>query len=118
VDDEPLLLDTMEIMLRSVGYRVTAQAHSAEALQIFQARPDDFDLVVTDQTMPEMTGVELAHALLQIKADTLIILCTGFSELVSPDQAKDVGIREFLYKPIGIHDLAQTVKKVLESGSK
>jgi len=118
VDDEPLLLDTMEIMLRSVGYRVTAQAHSAEALQIFQARPDDFDLVITDQTMPEMTGVELAHALLQIKADTLIILCTGFSELVSPDQAKDVGIREFLYKPIGIHDLARTVKKVLESGSK
>ncbi|RPI77908.1 MAG: response regulator, partial [Desulfobacteraceae bacterium] len=118
VDDEPLLLDTMEIMLRSIGYRVTAQAHSAEAMQMFQAHPDDFDLVITDQTMPEMTGVELARALLQIKATVPIILCTGFSELVSPDQAKIMGVREFLYKPIGIHDLARIVKKALESSTR
>jgi FixJ family two-component response regulator len=65
-----------------------------------------------------MTGVELVQALLQIKATVPIILCTGFSELVSPDQAKIMGVREFLYKPIGIHDLARIVKKALESSVK
>jgi len=83
-------------------------------LEAFRAGPDKFDLVITDMTMPNMTGVELARKLMEIRSDIPIIICTGFSEKISADKAKAMGIREFLMKPIVRDQIAGTIRKVLD----
>lgn len=87
---------------------------SIEALEVFQAQPNKFDLVITDQTMPNMTGEELSKELMRIRPDIPIILCTGYSELITEDKAKSMGIREFVMKPLVARELAETVRKVLD----
>ena len=104
-----------EQMLESLGYQVTPVGDSQTALQIFQAEPQNFDLVITDMSTPLMTGVALAQALLAIKPDLSIILCTGFSEIINRDKAKAIGIREYIMKPIIKRDMARVVRKVLDS---
>jgi len=86
-----------------------------DALEAFRAGSDRFDLVITDMTMPNMTGVELATQLLEIRPDIPIILCTGFSDLTDVKKAKATGIREFLMKPIVKDQIASTIRKVLDS---
>ena len=93
---------------------MVARTSSVEALAAFRAQPDRFDLVITDQTMPNMTGADLAGALLRLRPDLPIILCTGFSEVISPEQAKSLGIREFVLKPMVTRDIARTIRKVLD----
>ena len=114
IDDEEALVETGEDILAELGYDVTCRTSSAEALALFRADPSRFDLVITDQTMPEMTGFELAKQVLAIRADMPIIMCTGFSYVVNEDKAKAAGIKAFAIKPLTKREVAQTIRKVLE----
>jgi len=87
-------------MLESLGYRVKAMTSSSEALQTFQDTPKGFDLLITDMTMPNMTGAVLSQRIHAIRSDIPIILCTGFSELIDGEKAKALGIQEYIMKPI------------------
>jgi signal transduction histidine kinase/ActR/RegA family two-component response regulator len=114
VDDEKALIDLGKQMLERLGYKVVSRTSSVEALEAFRANPHKFDLVITDMTMPNMTGDELAEKIMAIRTDTPIILCTGFSERITEEQAKKMGIREFVMKPLVMSDLAKTVRRVLD----
>jgi PAS domain S-box-containing protein len=114
VDDEQIIVQMSQRMLEGLGYQVTAMTSSVAALQYFQAQPQAVDLVITDMTMPHITGAQLAQKLLAIKQDLPIILCTGFSELINEKKAKAIGIREYIMKPIVIHELAMVVRKALD----
>ena len=100
VDDEPAIVELMVQRLRRLGYTVTATTSSVEALSIFRRTPEAFDLVITDMTMPEMTGDKLAAALFEIKAQVGIILCTGYSSRISADRAAQIGVKALLMKPL------------------
>ena len=114
VDDEKGVVDAIFTMLEGLGYHVTARTSSIETLEAFRNKSNAFDLVITDQTMPYMTGKDLARELMSIRPDIPIILCTGFSEQIDMDKAIDMGISAFVMKPIVMHELAQTVRKVLD----
>ena len=114
VDDETMLVDMSQQILQRLGYQVTACTSSVEALQHFQNDPSAFDLIITDMTMPHMTGKELATAILKINPELPIILCTGFSETISEEAAKHIGIQAFILKPIVMNELAETMRKVLD----
>jgi PAS domain S-box-containing protein len=114
VDDEVMLAEMGEALLERLGYRVTVRTSSIEALATFTNEPDSFDAVITDQTMPGMTGVDLARRILQIRPQIPIILSTGFSNLVNEEQAKMYGIKGFLLKPITRKELGTLLKNVLQ----
>ena len=114
VDDENILAEMGREMLEGLGYEVIAATSSASVLEIFRAQPDRFDLVITDMTMPGMTGKELATELLGIRSDIPIILCTGYSEIISEDEAKSMGVREFATKPLNLRSMAELVRKALD----
>jgi len=114
VDDEEMLVEMGKRMLEGLGYTVTAATSSSEALTFFQRDPARFDLVVTDQTMPEMTGLELSQQLLSVRDDIPVILSTGFSHLVDADTAGAAGIRAFVMKPLTRSELARTIRSVLD----
>lgn len=113
VDDEEVLTSMTANMLQRLGYRVTVRSSSLEALTTFQNHPDQFDLVITDQTMPGMTGMDLARRMLQIRPDMPIILCTGFSALVTEEKVKSLGVKALALKPLTKKDLAILTRKVL-----
>jgi PAS domain S-box-containing protein len=113
IDDEEVIADLGKKMLMKLGYEVEALTSSPEALALFQKQPDHFDLVMTDMTMPKMTGEKLAKEIMTIRPDIPIILCTGYSEQITEEKAKILGIKEFAMKPIRIHDIATTIRKVL-----
>lgn len=115
VDDEKPLTDIGREMLESCGFEVVTRTSSIEALEAFRFRAAEFDLVITDQTMPNMTGMELAREMLGIRPDIPIILCTGFSDAVSYDRLRDVGIGDFIMKPILKHDLVSSISRLLDS---
>ena len=114
VDDEETLVEVGENVLAELGYEVTSRMNGKEALALFSADPSRFDLVITDQTMPEMTGVDLAKEILALRADMPIIMCTGFSYVVDADKAKAAGIRAFALKPLTKKEIARTIRKVLD----
>ena len=114
VDDEQILADMGKEMLEYMGYEVVARTGSIEALELFRSRPNRFDLIVTDMTMPNMTGDDLAKKILQIRPDMPIIICTGFSEKLSAEKSKSIGIREFVMKPFVLQSFAETVRRVLD----
>ncbi|MBM4288125.1 MAG: response regulator [Deltaproteobacteria bacterium] len=115
VDDEAPIVDLVDKLLQHLGYRVTATTSSEEALKIFQADPEAFDLVITDLTMPHITGLVLARKLLQQRPDLPIILCSGYSDTLVAAEMKKIGIREFLMKPINVRTYAESIKRVLDS---
>jgi signal transduction histidine kinase/ActR/RegA family two-component response regulator len=115
IDDETMLVDLSSQLLRRLGYRVTACTSSVEGLRRFREAPDDFDLIITDMTMPQMTGKELAIEMLRLRPQMPIIMCTGFSEIISEETAKRIGIRAFIMKPIVMGDLADTIRAVLDA---
>jgi PAS domain S-box-containing protein len=117
VDDEAPLVDVATRMLGKYGYRLKGCTSSREAMSLFKAAPEDFDLIITDQTMPHMTGLELAKACMTIRPDIPVILCTGFSESVSEEQARRDGIRAFVMKPLVTFQLASTIRSVMEGKS-
>ena len=114
VDDEQGIVDVIKPMLQRLGYQVISKNNGLEAMDIFRKDPKAFDLIIADQTMPKMTGVELSKELLKIQPDLPIILCTGYSEVITKDDAKAIGIREFLIKPIIMSKMARTIREVLE----
>jgi PAS domain S-box-containing protein len=114
IDDEEIQIRSVQPMLERLGYRVIAKTDAIEALDIFRLQPNEFDLVITDQTMPHMMGRELAEELLRIRPDIPIILCTGFSEVIHEEEAKAMGIREFIMKPFSLNEMAGIIRKSLE----
>ncbi len=115
VDDEPVLVEIGGQMLQHLGYVATCVADSTEALRIFKRTPEQFDLMITDMTMPGMTGDVLAREVLKVKPDVPIIMATGFSELMTEEKAKNTGIKGFLMKPLVVRDLAGTIRRVLDN---
>ncbi len=114
VDDEEALVKTGKAILERFGYRVTGVSDSKEALEIFRENPDNFDLLITDMTMPGMTGARLAQELLKIKPGIPMIICTGYSDSVEEETAKSLGFREFIMKPIMSNKIALLIRKVLD----
>ena len=113
VDDEELLAQLGHELLGTLGYNVTVSRNSIEALKLFHSSPHEFDLVVTDMSMPGLTGKEFAKELLAIRPDLPIILCTGFSELIDEKQAKKCGIGGFIMKPYAKNNLDRTIRQLL-----
>ena len=117
VDDEVVLAELGKSMLERWGYEVTVQSSSLEAFTVFQGDPDQFDAVITDQTMPGLTGMDLARQMLQIRPDLPIILCTGYSTLVNEEQAMAQGITEFVMKPLTKNLMATILKRALATAT-
>jgi len=113
VDDEVELVNAGRLMLERLGYTVMVKASSMEALEAFSAEPERFDLVVTDQTMPQKTGIELAGEILSIRPEIPVILCTGFQHTEISERAKAAGVRECLLKPLVISELGKAVRRCL-----
>ncbi len=113
VDDEEAIVRLERQMLMRLGYRVTSRTSSVDALDVFRANPLAFDLVISDMTMPNMTGDKLAHELNAIRPDIPVIICTGFSERIDKERAASSGIKGFLMKPIVKSELGKMVRKVL-----
>ncbi len=114
IDDEPELLKVGVRMLGMLGYSVVAMANGIDALEAFRLEPDGFDLVITDQNMPRMTGVELAGQLQKIRPDIPVIMYTGLLDANQPDTLDFSGFREVLIKPVFLLDLALSIRRVLE----
>jgi CheY-like chemotaxis protein len=115
VDDETILADVGREMLEGLGYEVVAVTNSTSALEIFHTQSDRFDLVITDMTMPGMTGKDLIKELLRIRPNIPTILCTGFSEFITDKEANGLGISDFLMKPISLKTLAKSIRSVLDA---
>ncbi len=115
VDDEPPILKMQQLFLERLGYAVIPRVSSVEALEAFRAFPENYDLVITDMTMPYMTGDRLAREIKEIRPDMPVILCTGFSEKVDNGRASELHIDGFLMKPVDQAQLANTVRSVLDS---
>ncbi len=118
VDDEASIANLEGQMLSRLGYQVTMKTSSIDALNTFKVNPNSFDLVISDMTMPNMTGDQLAKELLSIKADIPIIICTGFSERINKEQAETIGVKGFLMKPVVKLDMAKMVRGVLDEAKK
>jgi CheY-like chemotaxis protein len=113
VDDAASLAYLGQGLLGRLGYQVDIRTSSIEALEVFRAKPDRFDLVITDQTMPNLTGEALSRELRRIQPNLPIILCTGFSHTMTEEKAHTLGIDAFLMKPLRVQDLALTIRHVL-----
>ncbi|MBP7529677.1 MAG: response regulator, partial [Syntrophorhabdaceae bacterium] len=118
VDDEDMLVELNQQRLTRLGYNVVATTSSMDALHIFRQGPDGFDLVITDQTMPNLTGTELAAELLNVRANIPILLCTGHGDKVSLERAREAGIKAVLIKPLDKREMAQAVRRVLNAEKK
>ena len=114
VDDQDMVAQMEKQMLERLGYHVTVRTSSTDALEAFRTQPDKFDVVITDMTMPNMTGDKLAAELIKIRPAIPIILCTGFSEMMSKEKAAALGIKGFLMKPVVMKDLSSIIRKVLD----
>lgn len=114
VDDEEALVGLGQRTLHHLGYEVVAVADSIEALTLFQQSPGNFDLLITEQIMPHMTGAQLARKVLSMRPDLPIILCTGYSDVIPSVKALKIAIREYLMKPLSVGELARCVRRVLD----
>jgi PAS domain S-box-containing protein len=118
VDDEVMLATLGKETLEPLGYKVTTTTSALEALNLFQQAPNDYDLVVTDQAMPEMTGDVLAKRVMMIRADMPIIICTGHSALLTPKRAQAIGVKAFLMKPLDVNELNREIRKNFDNPKK
>jgi len=114
IDDEKAILKVNKIRLERIGYQVTIQNNSIEALKLFQEQPADFDLIITDMAMPDLTGDLLAAECIKIRPDIPIILCSGYSEIMSEIKAKEIGISKFVIKPVLINDLSRAIRTTMD----
>ena len=115
VDDEPAIIRMIRNMLEGQGHRVTTATSGAEALALFEENQRRFDLVITDMTMPAMTGKQLSQKMLRIKPNLPIILCTGYSNQITVDEAKLLGIRELILKPPSKEGLLKAIRRSLDA---
>lgn len=113
VDDEPVLVEVGRRLLERLGYRVDTRTSSVDALELFRDHPNSYDLVITDMTMPNMTGDKLAKEILQIRQDIPIVLCTGYSESILEERAKAIGIKSLIRKPILVAEIARAIREAL-----
>ena len=118
VDDEQALVRLNQGILERLGYQVKALTNPLDALELFRSHPDQFDLIITDTTMPHMTGNLLAQEILKIRSDIPILLCTGYSAQIDKDKAKEMGIAGFALKPLNMFELARTVRELLDHREK
>jgi PAS domain S-box-containing protein len=116
VDDEKMLVELAQKNLERLGYHVVARTSPLEALELFKQKPDDFDLVITDQTMPGMTGHALAKELMNIKPNIPVIICTGYSQLINQRMAKAKGIKAFIMKPMLVNEIDAAIRAVFKKG--
>ena len=114
VDDEPSIVDLNCQRLERLGYEVKSTTKPLEALEWFKSDPNQFDVIITDMTMPKMTGDRLAKEIFKIRSDMSIILCTGYSNRISEEKAQELGIRKYIEKPIEMVNLARSVREVLD----
>jgi two-component system cell cycle sensor histidine kinase/response regulator CckA len=114
VDDEAFQADIAQQMLSRLGYRLTTCTSSNGALELFRQSPQEFDLVITDMTMPHMPGDVLARELISIRPDIPIIVCTGYSDRMDSEIADEIGIRELVMKPVVMKEIAQIIRRVLD----
>ncbi len=114
VDDEPSIVNLFKQSLERLGYQVTAMTDSLSALKFFRTNPDQCDLVITDMSMPNMAGDQLAMELLKTRPDLPILICTGHSDHMDKDRAKQIGIRGYLSKPVDRQELTEAVERLLE----
>lgn len=114
VDDEKAITDMTQKMLERLGYKVETSLNPLQALDLFQSEPDTFDLVITDMTMPQMTGAELSKKLMEIRSDIPVIICTGHSSLIDEEKAKQLGIAGYVMKPVSMSTIAKVIRKVLD----
>lgn len=114
VDDEELLVNMTQEMLESLGYQTKAVIDPVEALEIFKVNSEQFDLVITDMTMPQMTGVKLFEKLREIREDIPVIICTGHSSVLDEEKARKLGIAAFVMKPVGMEEISSTIRQVLD----
>ncbi|MCP4646821.1 MAG: response regulator, partial [bacterium] len=112
--DEVFILDSLKPALENLGYIVVVCRNGKKAQDIFSNRPERFDLVIADYSMPDMTGVEMAEELMAIKPDIPIILSTGFGDMVTEENVKAAGIKELLMKPLVTNDIANAIRRVLD----
>jgi PAS domain S-box-containing protein len=115
VDDEPALVELLRDQLQSLGYRVTAHVSPLEALADFLSRPLDFDVILTDLTMPGMSGADLAEKILKVRPDLPIVMATGYGHVMSEDRAREIGLRPLLFKPFSMAALGDAIQDALAS---
>ncbi len=115
VDDEALVARMEAMLLESLGYTVTTETDPMRALQLFTTNPKEYDLILTDMTMPKMNGATLTQKILALRPDMPIILCTGFSELVNETKARSLGVKAFAMKPLVRKSIAEIVRKALDN---
>lgn len=115
IDDEESIVQMETSLLENLGYKVTAVTSSDEALMTFENHPDIFDLTISDMTMPHMTGADLARKFLTIRPDMPFILCTGFSEMINEEKAREIGIQEYIKKPVHRKEMAIIVRRALDN---
>ncbi len=115
VDDEVEIVELNKQILEQLGYNATVTTDSLEALEFFKSDPESYDLVFTDFTMPKMNGVKLAQEVSQIKPGIPVILCTGYSENITMEKAKELGITEFVFKPLTMSSIAQIIRQALDA---
>ena len=114
VDDEEAIVNLEKLMLERLGYHVTERTSSSDALKAFKANPSAFDLVISDMTMPNMTGDQLSRELITVRPDIPVIICTGFSARIDQEKAEAIGVKGFLMKPVVRSEMAKMVRKVLD----
>ncbi len=114
IDDEQALIKLGHRMLESLGYNVVSSISPLAGLEIFKKDPQRFDLIITDMTMPDMTGDTLAIEMIKIRPDISIILTTGYTKDLSEEEALDIGIKAFLTKPFSMNELAESIRNVLD----
>ena len=112
----PLLCASYRVLLTRLGYRVTAKTNPATALKLFRDAPDNFDLLVSDLTMPRITGVELAQQFLEIRRNLPVLLSTGSPDSLTPAQLRETGVRGLLPKPVSLATFAEAIYRALGKG--
>jgi len=115
VDDEIMLVDVTKNRLNALGYRVTIETDSTQALELFRLNPESYDLVITDMSMPVMAGDKMARAMIGVRPDIPIILCTGFNADITEDIAMNMGFKGYLMKPTAFNEMARAVREVLDA---
>ncbi|MCE5335736.1 MAG: PAS domain S-box protein [Desulfobacteraceae bacterium] len=115
IDDEEAYLRGGARVLKHLGYEITTRQNGLDALELFRSRPDGFDLVITDYTMPKMTGFDLAMQIKQIRSDIPVVLCSGLNEFISNEKMEEAGIDEVAMKPLGMNDFASVIRKALDA---
>ena len=116
VDDEESLVNLNRQRLERLGYEVKSTTKPVEALEWFRADPDQFDVIITDMTIPRMTGDRLTKEILTIRPEMPVIICTGYSERMSAKKAEGLGVRKYLEKPIGLRNMAEALREALDAG--